>query len=75
MNWPKKYELLGWIVDIKEEELKPHMHKQGWLSGSMYLKVDKDKSEGGDILFTLDGAGYPNDGKKFDIKKVNVEEK
>jgi|TARA_Y100000996_G_scaffold135046_2_gene102610 tetratricopeptide (TPR) repeat protein len=75
LNWPKKYELLGWIVDIKEGgKLKPHMHKQGWLSGSMYLKVDKDKSEGGDILFTLDGAGYPNDGKKFDIKKVNVEE-
>ena len=39
---------------------------------TFYLKVDKDKSEGGDILFTLDGAGYPNDGKKFDIKKVNV---
>tara|TARA_B100000073_G_scaffold347302_1_gene361212 strand:+ start:353 stop:1621 length:1269 start_codon:yes stop_codon:yes gene_type:complete len=75
LNWPAKYELLGWIVDINEGgKLKPHMHKQGWLSGSIYLKVAKDKTDGGNILFTLDGAGYPRDGKEFDTKEIIVKE-
>tara|TARA_B100001996_G_scaffold383065_1_gene377247 strand:- start:6270 stop:7538 length:1269 start_codon:yes stop_codon:yes gene_type:complete len=75
LNWPNNYELLGWIVDIKKGgNLKPHMHKQGWLSGSMYLKVEKDEADGGDLLFTLDGAGYPNNGKKFETKEINVKE-
>ena len=46
--------------------LKPHMHKEGWLSSSIYLKLpEKNKKNEGDIEFSLTGADYPTDGKIY----------
>ena len=39
LKWPINTSLHGWIIDLKKGgSLGSHMHKQGWLSGSLYLK-------------------------------------
>jgi tetratricopeptide (TPR) repeat protein len=39
-NWPAQYKLNGWIVRMKDGgAIKPHMHEEGWLSGSIYINV------------------------------------
>ena len=63
-----------WIIDIKKGgNLKSHMHKLGWLSGSLYLNIPKkeDPSEG-NIVFSLHGADYPHDDKIFPSKEVDI---
>jgi len=74
MNWPKKYNIFGWLVSINSGgNLSAHIHKEGWLSGSLYFKMPSKKIKNeGNIVFSLDGANYPTDGKKFDRKSVDV---
>ena len=51
------------------------MHKEGWLSGSLYLKLSKlEGSSEGNIIFDLDGADYPTDGRDFPSKELNIEQ-
>ena len=51
------------------------MHKEGWLSGSLYLKLKKfEGSSEGNIIFDLDGGDYPTDGQDFPSKELNIEE-
>ena len=39
-NWPNEYKLKGWIIRMKDGgALKPHIHEEGWLSGSVYINV------------------------------------
>ena len=66
-NWPKKYTLYGWLVSMQSGgQLGAHIHKEGWLSGSLYFKMpEKRIKDEGNIVFSLDGANYPNDGKKY----------
>lgn len=68
-KWPNSndYDLKGWIIDLKTGgSLKRHIHKEGWLSGSLYLRVpEKEKPNEGDIMFSLDGGVYPTDGKFY----------
>lgn len=76
-KWPKKgeYKLTGWLIDLKTGgSLKPHIHKEGWLSGSLYLKVPKkNKKNEGDIKFSLGGLdAYPEDGKFFSEKIIEL---
>ncbi len=72
-NWPKKYNLYGWIIAMQSGGmLKPHMHKEGWLSSSIYLRMpEKSIKNQGDIEFSLTGADYPTDGKIY--KKEIIE--
>ena len=47
--WPKDFFLYGWLIVMSEGgTLGFHMHKEGWMSGSLYLKrpkkLAKDKS-------------------------------
>ena len=74
-RWPKKSEIYGWIIDIKQGgSLDSHMHKLGWLSGSLYLKLNKPLgSNQGNIIFDLNGADYPADLKSFPSKAYNIE--
>ena len=73
-KWPKNSELHGWIVDMKGGGLlKPHMHKLGWLSGSLYLSLKKiPGSNAGNIVFDLKGASYPSDSKDFPSMECNI---
>ena len=73
-KWPSNFKIQGWIIDIKKGgNLKSHMHKLGWLSGSLYLNIPKkeDPSEG-NIVFSLHGADYPHDDKIFPSKEVDI---
>ena len=74
-RWPKKSDIHGWIIDIKQGgSIKSHMHKLGWLSGSLYLKLNKPLgSNQGNIIFDLNGADYPADLKSFPSKTYNIE--
>ena len=76
-KWPKKgeYQLTGWLIDLKTGgSLKPHIHKEGWLSGSLYLNVpEKNKAKEGDIKFSIGGLdSYPEDGKFYNEKIVSL---
>ena len=74
INWPKNFKIYGWLVSINSGgKLSAHIHKEGWLSGSLYFKMPSKKTKNeGNIVFSLDGANYPTDGKKFDKKSVDV---
>ena len=73
-KWPSDFNIQGWIIDIKKGgNLKSHMHKSGWLSGSLYLNVPKEKnSSEGNLVFSLDGEYLPGDGKIFPSKEINI---
>lgn len=75
-KWPKDYNLWGWIITInKGGKLLPHMHKEGWLSSSIYLKRPKKISTNdGDIRFSFHGANYPKNNKEFENKVIPIVE-
>jgi len=75
-KWPKNFTLYGWLVAMQSGgKLGAHIHKEGWLSGSLYFKMPQKRTKDeGNIVFSLDGANYPKDGKSFpeESKKVNI---
>ena len=75
VNWPKRYELHGWIINLTAGgSLRSHMHKSGWISGSLYLKLPKVRgSNQGNIVFDLHGADYPKDNKNFPWKELVIQ--
>ena len=75
-KWPRQTTLHGWFIDLKKGgSLGSHMHKEGWLSGSLYLKLSKcEEANEGNIIFDLDGGNYPTDGKIFPSKELNIKE-
>ena len=39
-NWPSEFKIDCWLISIKKGgELQPHMHANGWVSGSIYINV------------------------------------
>jgi len=75
-KWPEKHVLHGWFISLKSGgALNSHMHKQGWLSGSLYLRLEKQaNSNAGNIVFSLDGGGYPNGQKHYPTKVLDIKE-
>ena len=74
-KWPDNANLYGWLIVMnKGGSLSGHMHKEGWLSGSLYLeRPKKQKKVDGDIIFSLHGSNLPTDGKAFKTETVNIE--
>lgn len=75
-SWPENANLHGWIIDLKKGgSLGSHMHKLGWLSGSLYLKLEKPLgSHQGNLIFDLNGADYPAGLNSYPSKELNIEE-
>tara|TARA_B110000444_G_C18813606_1_gene583959 strand:- start:430 stop:1836 length:1407 start_codon:yes stop_codon:yes gene_type:complete len=76
-NWPKNYTLFGWIVMLKTGgSLGSHMHREGWLSSSVYLKRPKKLLDSdGDIQFSLDGANMPRkEGASYLTEIIDIKE-
>ena len=74
--WPKKYELFAWVIVVRKDGyLAPHIHKEGWLSGSLYLELPKSRTQNeAAISFGLHGANYPDMGKSFKDTPVQIAE-
>ena len=72
--WPKDFDVIAWLIIIKKEgSLLAHMHKHGWVSGSVYLHIPQKLSKDeGNIKFSYDGGGYPNDSKAYPNKIVDI---
>ncbi len=75
-KWPKKFNLYGWVILMDSGgSLLPHIHKEGWLSSSIYLKrPERNEKNDGDIKFSLHGGNYPSNGKNFPEKIINIDE-
>jgi hypothetical protein len=54
-KWPTVYSLFGWLISMKSGgELQPHIHENGWLSGSIYITVPpKTKTDSGSLVVAL----------------------
>ena len=68
-KWPSNYTIYGWLISMKSGgELHPHIHEQGWLSGSIYINVpSKSKPGSGNLDVSL--------GEEKDVTdtRINVE--
>jgi len=55
-SWPTDYSLYGWLVSMKSGgKLRPHMHENGWISGSIYINVPpKSKTESGNFVVCIE---------------------
>jgi len=73
-RWPQKFSILAWLIVMKKQgNLLAHMHKHGWISGSIYLRIpSKSQKHEGDIKFSSHGGDYPHDNKSFPSKIVDL---
>ena len=55
-SWPSDYSLNGWLVTMKNGgNLRPHMHEEGWISGSIYINVPpKSKTGNGNLVVCIE---------------------
>ncbi len=62
-RWPSKYIIYGWVIIMNDNgSLRSHIHKEGWLSSSIYLKMPEKMTDNqGDIVFSKHGANYPKE--------------
>jgi len=76
-SWPTDYNLYGWLINMATGgELKPHMHEQGWLSGSIYINVPpKSKPESGNLVVCIENKltlDNQNQGQSIDVVTGNL---
>ena len=73
-KWPTEYSLYGWLISMKSGgELLPHIHDQGWLSGSIYINVPlKSKAGSGNLVVSLGEEKDATDTRMNMEKIINV---
>ena len=73
-NWPAKYSLYGWLISMKSGgELRPHIHDDGWLSGSVYINVPpKSKVNSGNLVVSLGEEGDVTDTRRNRKEIIDV---
>ena len=54
-NWPTSYEIKGWLVCMQSGgKLAPHVHTNGWITGSIYINVPpKSEADSGNLVLCL----------------------
>jgi tetratricopeptide (TPR) repeat protein len=72
-SWPKEYSISGWLVSMKNGgELKPHMHEDGWISGSVYINVPaKSKPDSGNLVVCIEEEHLTSENKN-QVKSIDV---
>ena len=72
---PTKYTLHGWFISMKSGgNLKPHIHSEGWLSGSIYINVpQKLKINSGNLVVSLGEENDANGSRINERKIINVD--
>jgi tetratricopeptide (TPR) repeat protein len=70
-NWPVEYGLYGWLIIMKSGgELSPHIHENGWLSGSIYINIPSNsKNDSGKLVVALGKDSDATD-SRLNSKKV-----
>jgi Flp pilus assembly protein TadD len=70
-KWPAEYTLYGWIISMKSGgELLPHIHENGWISGSIYINIPpKLKIDSGNLVVAL-GTDSDATNSRLNSKKV-----
>jgi len=65
-SWPAEYSLYGWLISMKSGgELQPHMHENGWLSGSIYINVpERVLPESGNLVVCIEDDRLDLDGNQ-----------
>ena len=71
---PLEYSLHGWLISMKSGgNLKPHIHTEGWLSGSVYINVPpKSKADSGNLVVSLGEENDAIDTRINEKKTINV---
>jgi Flp pilus assembly protein TadD len=71
---PAEYSLHGWLISMKSGgNLKPHIHTEGWLSGSIYINVpQKLKVDSGNLVVSLGEENDAIDTRINEKKTINV---
>jgi Flp pilus assembly protein TadD len=71
---PAEYTLDGWLISMKSGgNLKPHIHTEGWLSGSIYINVPRKlKVDNGNLVVALGQDKDATDTRKNEKKTINV---
>jgi len=73
-KWPKEYRLYGWLISMKSGgELLPHIHENGWLSGSIYINVPPNsKNDSGKLVVALGKDSDATDSRQNSKKVIDV---
>jgi tetratricopeptide (TPR) repeat protein len=73
-NWPTKYSFNGWLISMKSGgQLNPHMHDNGWISGSIYINVPpKSNHDSGNLVVCIDDEDNLLSEKNNSNKSINV---
>ena len=72
-KWPTEYSLYGWLISMKSGgKLHPHIHNQGWLSGSIYINIPRElKGNSGKFVVSVgeeqDGVERKNEKEVIDV--------
>ncbi len=54
-------------------KLRPHMHENGWISGSIYINVPpKSDTDSGSLVVCIDDQDYLVDGKTSHERIIDV---
>ena len=71
---PAEYHLSGWLIRMKSGgNLKPHIHTEGWLSGSIYINVPRKlKVDSGNLVVALGKDNDTTDTRINEKKTINV---
>jgi tetratricopeptide (TPR) repeat protein len=75
-HWPRNPKMNGWFISMKNEGfLENHNHSEGWVSGSIYLKIPNNlKNNEGDIKFSSFSKDYPEiNNKVLSSKTLTLE--
>jgi tetratricopeptide (TPR) repeat protein len=73
-QWPKSYVLYGWLINMKSGgKLRPHIHENSWISGSVYINVPpKIEVDSGNLVLCIDDREFEEGGAKNPSKSIDV---
>ena len=73
-HWPTSYSLKSWLISMTSGgELRPHMHENGWISGSVYINVpSKSKPDSGNLVVCIDDKEYATSSNIYSKKSIDV---
>ena len=74
-KFPPEYDLQGWLISMTNGgSLRPHIHTDGWLSGSIYINVPHGlKDDSGNLVVCIGEKSDSLDSRPNPKKIIDVE--